>query len=143
MPNSWKAKPRRKVSSAKPYNQVFKLIGLGVFFAVFFGIGIKAMGNSFTAFIKAFSFIFIIGIIAYLASSQATMKHYGIGYAAWAIFFGMLISNTVGTPKWVTPAIQTEYYIKTGLVLLGAKICLKKSSPSARQVSLWPGSSPL
>jgi uncharacterized membrane protein YadS len=38
----------------------------------------------------------------------------------------MLISNTVGTPKWVTPAIQTEYYIKTGLVLLGAKILFEK-----------------
>jgi uncharacterized membrane protein YadS len=119
-------KAKKKVSSAKPYNQVVKLIGLGVFFAVFFGIGIKAMGHSFTAFIKAFSFIFLVGILAYLASSQATMKHYGIGYAAWAIFFGMLISNTVGTPKWVTPAIQTEYYIKTGLVLLGAKILFEK-----------------
>ena len=54
------------------------------------------------------------------------MKHYGIGYAAWAILLGMLISNTVGTPKWVMPAVQTEYYIKTGLVLLGAKILFEK-----------------
>ncbi len=54
------------------------------------------------------------------------MKHYGIGYAAWAIFFGMLISNTVGTPKWAMPAVQTEFYIKTGLVLLGAKILFEK-----------------
>jgi uncharacterized membrane protein YadS len=38
----------------------------------------------------------------------------------------MLISNTVGTPKWAMPAVQTEYYIKTGLVLLGAKILFEK-----------------
>jgi len=51
-----------------------------------------------------------------------------------AIFFGMgqkvmghsIISNTVGTPKWVMPAVQTEYYIKTGLVLLGAEILFGK-----------------
>jgi len=38
----------------------------------------------------------------------------------------MIISNTVGTPKWAMPAVQTEYYIKTGLVLLGAQILFEK-----------------
>ena len=54
------------------------------------------------------------------------MKHYGIGYAAWAIFMGMLLSNTIGTPKWVKPALQVEFYIKTGLVLLGAEVLFNK-----------------
>ncbi len=54
------------------------------------------------------------------------MKEYGIGYAAWAILFGMLISNTVGTPGWVKPAVRTEFFIKTGLVLLGAEILFGK-----------------
>ena len=45
-----------------------------------------------------------------------------------AMFFGigMLISNTIGTPEWVKPAVQTEYYIKTGLVLLGAEVLFGK-----------------
>lgn len=38
----------------------------------------------------------------------------------------MLISNTVGTPEWVKPAVQTEFYIKTGLVLLGAEVLFGK-----------------
>ncbi len=55
------------------------------------------------------------------------MKHYGICYAAWAILFGMIISPTRSAPpKWVMPAVQTEYYIKTGLVLLGAEILFGK-----------------
>lgn len=119
-------KAKKKVKKAKPYNQVLTLIGLGVFFAIFFGIGMVFMGKSFTEFLVAFSFVYAITILAWLASYQVTMKHYGIGYAAWAIFFGMLISNTVGTPKWVFPAVQTEYYIKTGLVLLGATILFEK-----------------
>jgi uncharacterized integral membrane protein (TIGR00698 family) len=113
-------------AKAKSYNLVPGLIGLGVFFAVFFGIGMAAMGTSFGKFLKGFVFVYAITILAWLASYQATMKHYGIGYAAWAIIFGMLISNTVGTPKWAMPAVQTEYYIKTGLVLLGAKILFEK-----------------
>jgi uncharacterized membrane protein YadS len=54
------------------------------------------------------------------------MKEYGIGYAAWAIAIGLLVSNTVGTPRWVVPAVQTEFFIKTGLVLLGAEILFGK-----------------
>ena len=125
--NAWlkasKAKAKTKVS---PYNQVGWLIFLGVCFAVFFGVGMAAMGKSFKEFVIGFSFVYLVAVLAYLASSQATMKTYGVGYAFWAIFGGMLISNTVGTPKWAMPAVQTEYYIKTGLVLLGASILFEK-----------------
>ena len=113
-------------TTAKPYNQVLWMIFLGIAFAVFFGIGVAFMGRSFGEFSKAFVFVFLLAVVAQLCSSQATMKSYGIGYAFWAIFLGMLISNTVGTPKWAMPAVQTEYYIKTGLVLLGAKILFEK-----------------
>jgi uncharacterized membrane protein YadS len=84
------------------------------------------MGNSMTKFMVGFAFVFLMAVLAYTAASNATMKHYGIGYAAWAILFGLIISNTVGTPKWVMHAVQTEYYIKTGLVLLGAEILFGK-----------------
>lgn len=33
----------------------------------------------------------------------------------------MLISNTFGTPAWLRSAARTEFYIKTGLVLFGAR----------------------
>ena len=118
-----KAKGKTKV---KPYNQIGWLIFLGISFAVFFGVGIAAMGKSFKEFVIGFSFVFLVAVLAYLAASQSTMKAYGVGYAFWAIFGGMLISNTVGTPKWAMPAVQTEYYIKTGLVLLGASILFEK-----------------
>lgn len=118
-----KAKGKTK---AKPYNQIGWLIFLGVCFACFFGIGMAAMGKSFKEFVIGFSFVFLVAVLAYVAASQGTMKAYGVGYAFWAIFFGMLISNTVGTPEWAKPAVQTEYYIKTGLVLLGAGILFEK-----------------
>ena len=127
----WRA-AYRKASSAKsktkvsPYNQIGWLILLGIVFAVFFGIGMAAMGKSFKEFVIGFSFVYLIAVVAFLAAAQATMKTYGIEYAFWAIFIGMLISNTVGTPKWAMPAVQVEYYIKTGLVLLGASILFEK-----------------
>jgi uncharacterized membrane protein YadS len=121
-----KASKTKKKASAKPYNQIFYLIGFMIVLGAFFGIGTVAMGRPFGPFLKGFTFVFAVAVLAYLFSAQATAKHYGIGYAAWAIFFGMLISNTVGTPEWVKPAVQTEYFIKTGLVLLGAEILFGK-----------------
>ena len=73
-----------------------------------------------------FFFVFFIAVLAYMGETQATMKHWGFGFPLWAIVFGMLISNTIGTPKWVQPAVSTEFFIKTGLVLLGAEILLSK-----------------
>ncbi len=116
----------KKKTSVKPYNQAGYLIALGVALALFFSIGIRAMGHSWPRFIAGFFFVFVIAVLAYMMANQSTMKSYGIGYAAWAIGFGLLISNTVGTPQWVMPAVQTEYYIKTGLVLLGAEILFGK-----------------
>lgn len=116
----------KKKATLKPYNQVGYLVGFGFAVALFFGIGIKVMGKPFISFAKGFVVVFILAILAYLLSAQATAKAYGIGYAAWAIAIGLLISNTIGTPEWVKPAVQTEYYIKTGLVLLGAEILFGK-----------------
>ena len=121
-----KASKAKGKTNVKPYNQIGYLIGLGIFFAIFFGIGMAAMGTPFGKFLKGFWFVFLLAVLTYIAANQATMKQYGIGYAAWAILFGLIISNTVGTPKWAMPAVQTEYYIKTGLVLLGAKILFEK-----------------
>jgi uncharacterized membrane protein YadS len=129
--SSWQAAKGKESSAksksgAKPYNQIPYLIGLGVFLAVFFGVGMKIMGKPLGDFLKGFVFVFGVATLAVFLASQATMKYYGIGYAAWAIAIGLLISNTIGTPKWVKPAVQTEYYIKTGLVLLGAAILFSK-----------------
>ncbi len=110
----------------KPYNLIPTLLGLGVVMALFFSIGIKFMGKSVSAFLKGFGAVYLIGVIAYALASQATMKQYGVEYAVWAIAIGMLIANTIGTPQWIKPALEVEYFIKTGLVLLGAEVLFSK-----------------
>lgn len=116
----------KKNADKKSYNVLWYLPGLFVILMVFFSIGIWGMGKSVPKFAVGFFFVYIIATLSIIAENQSVMKTYGFGYAAWAILFGMMISNTVGTPKWVMPAVQTEFYIKTGLVLLGAEILFGK-----------------
>ncbi|WP_300675193.1 putative sulfate exporter family transporter [Desulfoluna sp.] len=118
-----KAKAKTRVTG---YNQVPWLFLFMGFLIVFFGLGYAVMGGGFGKFAAGFVVVFLVATLAYVAAGNGSMKQYGVGYAAWAIVFGLIISNTIGTPEWVKPAVQTEYYIKTGLVLLGAEILFGK-----------------
>jgi uncharacterized integral membrane protein (TIGR00698 family) len=129
--STWRA-DHKKVSAAKkktqnkPYNYIPTLIGLCIFLIFCFGIGIRMMGMSFAAFAKGFVAVFLVSTLAYMLGSQAISKQYGFGAEAWGVLLGMLIANTVGTPRWVLPACQVEFFIKAGLVLLGAEVLFSK-----------------
>jgi uncharacterized integral membrane protein (TIGR00698 family) len=121
-----KAAAAKAKASAKPYNYIPSLLGLCLFFIVIFGGGVVLMGQSFVKFAKGFFIVFLVTVLAYLLGGQALSKQYGFGAEAWGILLGMLIANTVGTPRWVLPACQVEFFIKTGLVLLGAEVLFGK-----------------
>ncbi len=86
-----------------------------------FGIGVKLQGEKLRKFIPAFLLLFVIAVIVRMVSAEFTLKKY-LEWAFWALFIGLLISNTVGVPKWLKPAIRTEFYIKTGLVVFGFSV---------------------
>ena len=65
-------------------------------------------------------------MLAFVLGGQAVSKQYGIGAEAWGVVLGMIIANTVGTPKKMLAASQVEFFIKTGLVLLGAEVLFSK-----------------
>ncbi|MDR1777937.1 MAG: putative sulfate exporter family transporter [Desulfovibrio sp.] len=113
-------------ASGKPSNIFPTLATLMVVFIVFFGLGMAFMGQNVVKFGLGFVGVFVVAVLAFMMGSQATMKFYGVNAEAWAIILGMIIANTVGTPSCIKPAVQTEYYIKTGLVLLGAEVLFDK-----------------
>ncbi|MCA8982298.1 MAG: putative sulfate exporter family transporter [Planctomycetaceae bacterium] len=94
--------------------------------AVLFGFGQWGRGKSAWAFVKGFWFVFLLALLAYVLSQQAFVSYYNLEYALWALSVGLLISNTLGTPQFVRPALLTEFYIKSGLVLLGAEVLISR-----------------
>ncbi|HCF05335.1 MAG: hypothetical protein JG774_301 [Desulfomicrobiaceae bacterium] len=118
-----KAKAKTK---AKPFNIFPTLIGFGIFLALFFSVGTFFMGKSVPAFIRGFFLVFLVTVLAYVLGNQSFSKQYGIGAEAWGVVLGMLIANTVGTPQWAKQGCEVEYFIKTGLVLLGAEVLFNK-----------------
>jgi uncharacterized membrane protein YadS len=55
-------------------------------------------------------------------SKQAFIKKWGISYVLFALVFGLIISNVFKVPKILKAAGQTEFFIKIGLVCMGATI---------------------
>jgi uncharacterized membrane protein YadS len=120
----------RTAASTREFNHFPKLLALMVIFGLFFCVGryfIEAGDTSAPIkFLMAFPAVFFVAVLSFFLSTHDTSRAWGLEYVLWAIMIGFLVSNTVGTPKWIMPAVQTEYYIKTGLVLLGATILMSK-----------------
>ncbi len=98
-----------------------KLLVTVLTLGILFTIGIKLQGESVKKFIPAFLLLFFIAVVVRLISAEFTLNRY-LEWAFWALLVGLLISNTVGIPQWLRPAIRTEFYIKTGLVIMGFSV---------------------
>ncbi len=98
------------------------LIGLGLGLSLLTATAVSIMGNSAKRHLRGFLAVFGLSVLAYSIAQQTGIRAAGLGYAFWALGIGLLITNTIGTPAWIKPALRSELYIKTGLVLLGAEI---------------------
>lgn len=86
-----------------------------------FTVGVKLQGESVRKFVPAFIVLFVLGFVVRLISAEFTLNRY-LEWAFWALIVGLLVSNTVGVPKWLRPAVKTEFFIKTGLVVMGFSV---------------------
>lgn len=85
-------------------------------------IGMALMGESVGFFITGFPFVFLISWLSLFLAGNYSIHEYGLEYVLFCLIIGLLVSNTVGVPKWMRPAVKTEFFIKSGLVILGARV---------------------
>ncbi|MBN1682560.1 putative sulfate exporter family transporter [Candidatus Bathyarchaeota archaeon] len=97
-----------------------------IIFIIFYSLSLKIIGQNPFSFIPAFLTLSALGFLSQILSQQNIMNSYGLEYVVWALTIGLLIGNTFGIPRFLTPAVKTELYIKTGLVLLGSEILFSR-----------------
>jgi uncharacterized membrane protein YadS len=90
--------------------------------SIIFSISLKALGFKLGEFLPSFVFIYIFSIIIFMIGAWDQAHHYNLEPPLVALLLGMLISNLIGLPKWMDAGFRVEYYIKTGIVLLGATL---------------------
>ncbi|HLZ96958.1 MAG TPA: putative sulfate exporter family transporter [Steroidobacteraceae bacterium] len=100
------------------YGALFALWGL------LFGLGLAVLGMELGAFLPAFAAVFVVTAAIFFLGQWDQAARYNLEPPLVALALGILVSNTAGVPRWLTPALRVEFYIKTGIVLLGAGLPL-------------------
>ena len=109
-----------------PAASILPLLMLLLAFASLTGIAVKILNQDVVAYLKAFPLIFLLGTVAFVIGANQVLAAYGLSYALWALLIGLVISNAMGTPNWLRPALRSELFIKAGLVVLGAEVVFGK-----------------
>lgn len=66
--------------------------------------------------------VFAISLLAQVVAKIPAVSYYGFESVFFSVLFGLLIRNVFRVPAWMKPAIQGEFFIKIGVVCLGATI---------------------
>jgi uncharacterized integral membrane protein (TIGR00698 family) len=104
------------------FDNIKWIIYIGIAYLLLSVIAMALMGIPAGKFIVGFPVVFIIAAVSQFIAGNYTVLSYGLEYVIWCLILGLLVSNTIGVPEWLKPAAKTEFYIKTGLVILGAGI---------------------
>ncbi|MFI3317589.1 MAG: putative sulfate exporter family transporter [Rikenellaceae bacterium] len=67
-------------------------------------------------------FIYLIALAGQVTANIPAIKEFGLESVFFSVIFGLIISNLLTVPAWLRPAIQSEFYIKIGIVCLGSTI---------------------
>jgi uncharacterized integral membrane protein (TIGR00698 family) len=125
----WIAAAPQKWSHLSDVGAQLKLHGVQyaaqfVLWAAAFGIGAAALKIKITQFLPAFLVVYLASGAIYFLGLWDQAAHYNLEPPLVALGLGLLIANTVGVPRWIDPGLRVEFYIKTGIVLLGAGLPL-------------------
>ncbi|HUI45930.1 MAG TPA: putative sulfate exporter family transporter [Nitrospirota bacterium] len=87
---------------------------------IIFGVSTRIMGIKTAKFIPSFIVLYVLSIIMFSIGGWVDAPKYNLEPPLVALIIGLLIANLVPLPKWMDAGFRVEYYIKTGIVLLGA-----------------------
>lgn len=89
-----------------------------------FTLGVRTMGLSALRFVPGFAAIFIATVLVLILSGSAFAGRYNLEAPLLALMVGLAAGNGFRMPQWLQAALRTEFYIKTGIVLMGATLPL-------------------
>jgi uncharacterized membrane protein YadS len=99
-------------------------LAIFVLFASVFSVSMAVMGHRLKEFLPGFVLLFAGSLAIFYLAGWKLMEDLNIEAPLLALIIGLAISNTVRIPEWMKVSLRTEYYIKTGIVLLGATLPL-------------------
>ena len=113
-------------SSLSSTADIARLVYLFVFlYAVTYG-AFRFMRRDTRHLLPSFAVIFGIAVAAMYITRIPFIKTLGFESVLFSVAIGLVISNFIGVPDWLRPAMQSEFFIKVGLVVLGSSVIISE-----------------
>ena len=87
-----------------------------------FSLAAWSMGQRTKGFVLGFIVVYALSFIALVAGAWDWVSLYNIEPPLIALGIGIVLGNAVRLPQRLSEAFRVEFYIKTGIVLLGATL---------------------
>ncbi len=101
-------------------DNIFLYIRQFVIFFLLFGLSCRIMGVAFDRFVASFSVLYLLSILIFAVSGWKNAAQFNLEPPLVALLVGLVLTNTMLLPEWIFAACRVEYYVKFGIVLLGA-----------------------
>ena len=98
------------------------LLIIGLLFLFLSAIAIYLSGGNTKNYVTGFGVIYLLGIFSLIIGGNKTINYYGVEYVVFGLIIGLALSNLTVLPAWLKEAARSEFFIKTGLVILGTSI---------------------
>lgn len=98
------------------------IVEMGAVFLTLASIAISLSGGNVVRFAGGFALIYILAIVSFIIGGNKSVSYFGLEYVVFALLIGIAMGNLIRLPSWLKEAVRSEFYIKTGLVILGTTI---------------------
>ena len=85
-------------------------------------VGCLLLRRPLRGLLPSLAVVFAVSLLAQIVAKIPAVSYYGFESVFFSVLFGLVIRNVWRVPEWMKPAIQGEFYIKIGVVCLGATI---------------------
>ena len=93
------------------------LVWLGIF-----TLALTVLGHKARDFIPSFVVLYLLSVGVFAIGQWDKANTYNLEAPLVALVVGLVLSNLVGLPRWLDAGFRVEFYIKIGIVLLGATL---------------------
>jgi uncharacterized integral membrane protein (TIGR00698 family) len=101
---------------------VLRWLQLGSFLVVPTVIGARMLGARPLNFAIGFGVLYVLATMAQLLAGFTGSSSLGLEYVLYALIIGLVLRQVTPISRRFRDAVQAEYYIKIGLVILGASV---------------------
>lgn len=111
-------------AASSPSRAAVLITGLAILAASI--LAVRLLGGRWGRFVAGFGVVFLLGFVSLVIAGQAQINAWGLEYVIFALALGLGLNHLVPLPAWLREAARTEYYIKSGLVILGSTILFQE-----------------